>query len=253
MKRIMRGLLGLLIAIVLTCNASALPVHATFSDLTRNGVNFNLGKGNWVEVYSKIPGKKGLTKFYAKITKYRKSTFPPPKKTGSSSTANQLAATNTVVVTIQVQIPKLLSKKQAKKLLEAGHDYIDYLDVLVVDKKTGENLDTSATSEDGLNNHDVSVTQTEWKGFKPQKLAWSNGTVYQYYVSYVKTVIIKYPDTYTRACVGICGTHVGDYDKMTDWNEAFIKGYTVLSDTTHVKLGKKGTTKKLAHFFQLKK
>ena len=253
MKKKIRFFAMLMLLVLLFVQVDTIHSKAAFSDLKRHGVDLQWKKGNWCKVVSKIPGKKGLSPFYAKITKFKKSTFPSGNSGGSSSSSSgNAAATTTAVVTIQVQIPKALTKKAAKALLQSGHDYIDYLDVLVVDKSSGENLNTEQTSEEGVNNYGVSVTQTDWRGFKPQMVSWSNGTVYQYYVSYVKTLIIKYPSTYTRACVGICGSHISDYDKMIDWNEAFMKGYTVLSDTTHVKLGSKSKTKQLAHFYQLK-
>ncbi|WP_026499338.1 hypothetical protein [Butyrivibrio sp. WCD2001] len=251
MKRRLRNFIIILLVIVLF-NCSALNSNAAFNDLKKSGCSFNFTKGSWITVYSQVPGKKGLSKFYAKITKFRMSEYPSSSGTSSSS-SQSTDSTMTVIMTIQVQNPKKPSKKMAKKLINSGHDFIDYLDVVVVDKSTGENLNTAETSEEGTNYHAVNVTETEWKGLKPQKMSWSDGTVYQYYVSYVKTIVIKFPSNYTKTCVGICGTHVGDYEKMTDWNEGFIEGYTVLSDTTHVKLGSKKKTSQLSHFINIKK
>ena len=159
-----------------------------------------------------------------------------------------------VVLTIQVQNPQKPSKKVAKKLIETGHDYIDFLDVVVVDKNTGENLNTAETSEDGTNYKGVNVTGTgSYTPTAGDKITTKDGTVYQYYVSYVKTLVIKFPSNYKKTCIGICGTHISDYDKMIDWNEGFVEGYTVFSDTTHVKLGSKKKTSQLAHFINVKK
>ncbi|WP_029320385.1 hypothetical protein [Butyrivibrio sp. AE3004] len=253
MKRCVRSFVMMLLIFSLFFCAMPMSSKAAFSDLKKYGANFNLKAGNWIAVYSKIPGKSGLTKFYAKITKYRLSEYPAPKTSGSSSSSQSMDTTMTAVMTIQVQYPKRPSRQVAGSLMRSGHDFIDYLDVVVVDKNTGENLNTSETSEDGTNYHGVSVSETEWKGLKPQKLSWSNGTVYQYYISYVKTVVIKFPTGYRNTCVGICGSHVGDYQKMLDWNEGFMEGYTAFSDTTHVKLGSKKKTSKLSHFFNIKK
>ncbi len=253
MKRL-RRFLAIVTAIVMLFGCAGIRSQAAFNDLKKSGASFNFAKGSWIQVYSKIPGKKGFNKFYAKITKYRQYEYPAPTgKSGSGSSTTQPSSMISVVLTIQVQNPQKPSKKVAKKLIETGHDYIDFLDVVVVDKNTGENLNTAETSEDGTNYKGVNVTETEWKGLKPQKLAWSDGTVYQYYVSYVKTLVIKFPSNYKKTCIGICGTHISDYDKMIDWNEGFVEGYTVFSDTTHVKLGSKKKTSQLAHFINVKK
>ena len=250
MKRFCR-VLALFITIALLVNGTSITSRAAFNDLKKTGCSFNFYKGSWVQVSTRLPGKKGLSKVYAKITKYSGREYPA--STGSTTTSSGSTSMMTVSMTIQVQNPKKPTKKMAKKFINSGRDYIDYLDVVVVDKVTGENLNTAETSEDGTNYHGVSVTETEWKGLKPQKLVWSDGTIYQYYVSYVKTLVIKFPSTYKKTCVGICGTHVSDYDKMTDWNEGFIEGYTVFSDSTHVKMGSKKQTAQLSHFINIKK
>ncbi len=186
------------------------------------------------------------------MIKYNRYQYPSSSSSTSSSSSSSTPATVTVNVTVQVQVPGKFSKNTAKSFIESGHDYIDYLDVVVVDKYTGENLNTSETSEDGTNYKGVSVYETEWKGMKPQRLAWDAGVVYDYYVSYVKTLTIKFPAGYKRTCLGVCGTHIKDYNTMLDWNEGFTEGYTVFSDTTHVKLGKKGVTSKLSRFMVIK-
>ena len=252
MKRF-RRFMALITAIAILVGGSGFTSRAAFNDLKKTGCSFNLYKGSWVQVSTKLPGKKGFTKCYAKITKYSIGEYPIPKIGGTSTSTTGTDSLVTVTMTIQVQNPLKPSRKVAKKMIQAGHDFIDYLDVVVVDKGTGENLNTSETSEDGTNYHGVSVSETEWKGLKPQKLVWSDGTVYQYYVSYVKTLVIKFPLSYTKTCVGVCGTHISDYDKMTDWNEGFIQGYTVFSDSTHVKLGSKKKTSQLSHFINIKK
>ena len=254
MKRFCK-FVALLTAMAILVGGTGITSRAAFNDLKKTGCSFNFYKGSWVQFSTKLPGKKGLSKLYAKITKYSIGEFPTPS-TGSTSSSSSSSSTDslvTVTMTIQVQNPSKPSKKVAKNLIKNGRDFIDYVDVVVVDKGTGENLNTSETSEEGTNYHGVSVTETEWKGLKPQKLAWSDGTVYQYYVSYVKTLVIKFPSSYKKTCVGICGTHVGDYDKMTDWNEGFVQGYTVFSDSTHVKLGSKKKTSQLSHFINIKK
>ncbi|MBE5844151.1 MAG: hypothetical protein E7302_08210 [Butyrivibrio sp.] len=248
MRRIYKKVVALILTALIIFNLSSVQSQAVFNDLSRRGVSFNLSKGNWTVFYTKLPGSNKLVKLYAKVTKFRRSEFPVSTGMRSSTTPS----TVTVVLTVQVQLPKLLSKTTAKKLLNAGHDYIDYVDLIVVDKRSGENLNTSETSEEGMNYHNVNVTESEWKGFKPQKLSWSNGVTYQYYVSYAKTVIIKFPSNYTKTCVGVCGTHINNYDKMIDWNEGFTQGYTVLSDTTHVKANDKKMTKKLCHVMNIK-
>ncbi len=251
MKRLAKNFVMLVLIVALFFVATPINSKAEFNDLKKYGASMNLNKGNWVAVYTKLPGKKGLTKFFTKVTKFSLSEHPAPKSGASSAVA--MDSTMTAVVTIQIQYPKKPSKKIANALMSEGHDVIDYLDVVVVDKDTGENLNTSETSEDGSNYHGVSVSETEWKGLKPQKLAWSNGTVYQYYVSYVKTLVIKFPTGYRNTCLGVCGSHIGDYNKMQDWNEGFIEGYTAFSDTSHVKLGSKKKTSQLSHFLNIKK
>ncbi len=253
MKRIMKKvkiLLAMLLCAAVCFQAMPITSHAAFNDLKRTGCKFNLKKGNWVLVKSKIPGAKGYQNFYAKVIKFSRSQFPAPSPT--TTTSNTTPSTVTVNVTIQVQKPKKVSINSAKKFIETGHDYIDFLDVVVVDKYTGENLNSSETSEDGTNYHGVSVTETEWKGLKPQRLSWDSGVVYDYYISYVKTLTIRFPSSYTRTCIGVCGTHVNDYDTMIDWNEGFTEGYTVFSDTTHVKLRSKAQTGKMSHFLNIK-
>ncbi len=249
-KRV-RTILAMLLCVIICFQAAPIKTNAAFNDLKRVGCKFNLKKGNWVLLQSKLPGSSKYHNFYAKVIKFSKSQYPASSTTTTSSSSTS-TSTTTVNVTVQVQIPKTLSKKVAKKLINTGHDYIDFLDVVVVDKYTGENLNTSETSEDGTNYKGVSVTETEWKGFKPQRLAWDSGVVYDYYVSYVKTLTIKYPSSYDRTCLGVCGTHINNYDNMVDWNEGFTEGYTVFSDTTHVKLGNKGVTGKLSHFLVIK-
>ncbi|WP_044916725.1 hypothetical protein [Butyrivibrio sp. WCE2006] len=251
MKRFICFFATILLIFSITFAAMPITSSAQFDDLKKYGVSMNLNKGNWVAVYTKLPGKKGLTKLFAKITKLSIYEIPAPKAGAAARATND--STMTAVLTVQVQYPQKPSKKIAKALMNEGHDVIDYMDVVVVDKFTGENLNTQETSEEGSNYHGVSVKETEWKGLKPQKLTWSNGTVYQYYVSYVKTLVIKFPSGYKNTCLGVCGSHVGDYNKMQDWNEGFIEGYTAFSDTSHVKLGSKKKTSQLSHFFNIKK
>ncbi len=247
MKRIYKRVIAVILSALIIFNLSSIESHAVFNDLVRRGVSFNLSKGNWTNVYTKLPGSSKLVKVNAKITKYRRTVFPVT----NSASATSNPSTVTVSLTVQVQLPKLLSKATARKLLQSGHDYIDYMDFIVVDKRSGENLNTSRTSADGMNYHSVNVTETPWKGFKPQKLSWSNGVTYQYYAAYAKTVIIRFPSNYKKTCVGVCGTHINNYDKMVDWNEGFNEGYTALSDTTHVKLKNKKMTKKLCHVLNI--
>ena len=247
MKRLLTKIVAIFLTALIVLNTSSIRSSAVFNDLRRRGVSFNLSKGNWTTFYTKLPGDSKLVKLYGKVTKYRRTQYPV---TNSASAANA-NSTVTVVMTVQVQLPKYLSKKAAKKLLASGHDYIDFVDLIVVDKSSGENLNTQETSEEGTNYHGVTVTESEWKGFKPQSVAWANGVSYRYYVSYAKTLIIKFPSNYKRTCVGVCGTHINNYDKMIDWNEGFTQGFTALSDTTHVKIKNKKMTKKLCHVMNI--
>ena len=250
MKRFCK-FIALVTAIAILFGGSGIRSQAAFNDLKKSGCSFNFYKGSWVKFSTKLPGQKSFANLYGKITKYSIGEYPNPF--GSNSSTSGTESLVTVSMTIQVQNPKKPSKKVAKNMIKTGHDFIDFVDVVVVDKGTGENLNTSETSEDGTNYHGVSVSETEWKGLKPQKLVWSDGTVYQYYVSYVKTIVVKFPSSYKKTCVGICGTHISDYDKMVDWNEGFTQGYTVFSDSTHVKLGSKKKTAQLSHFINIKK
>ncbi len=249
MKRRARILIAIMVVFCIVFNFSAIKSEARFIDLKRSGASFNLKTGNNIYVYTKLPGSSKEQKFVARITNFNRIS---PPSTGTTTSTNTAAQKITVRMRVQVRMTGKMGKKQAKKLLASKHDWVDFMDVVVVDQKTGENLNTSETSAEGINFRGVSVEESEWKGFQPQTVSWSDGTSYQYYVQYFKTIRIDYPTTYNRTCVGVCGTHINDYNKMLDWNEAFTEGYGVFSDTTHVKLKNKKLTAKLSHFLNIK-
>jgi len=259
MKRIRKNLLSVVLIFALMFTALPFNASAKFADLKRSGVAFNLQKGNWVAVYTKLPGSKKLQKIYAKITKYYDSTKPIGSGSGGSSGGGSGSGVS-YKLTIQVQFPKRMPKKIAqafqKKLdngVTSGAYFIDYLDICIVDYRTGENLKLKENQQYGFNykESDANEEFDGWKVYKPQTVRWNGGS-YDYYVSYAKSFTIEVPAGYKDLCVGVCGTHISNYDKMVDWNQGFIDGFTVLSDTTHVKLGNKKKTAKLSHFIRIK-
>lgn len=260
MKRLVNVLLAMLLSVVVFATAVPTPVHAEFKDLKRSGVSFNLKPGNWTFVYTKLPGSKKYQKILAKITKYRRIPLGNSSGGSSSSSGGSSSSGNgvRVLLSVQVQLPRRLKKSIAKALLDrqanglAGDRFVDYLDVVYVDRRTGENLKSNQTNvDDGLNYKSATVTESSWKNFKPQTVSWNGGS-YSYYASYAKEIIIDFPTGYKNACVGVCGNCTNNYKKLTDWNEGFEYGLTVLSDTAHVKLGSKKKTAKISHMFRVK-
>ncbi len=262
MKRLVNVLLAMFLAVAIFFTAVPTPVHAEFMDLKRSGVSFNLKPGNWTIVHTKLPGSKKFQKVFAKITKYKRvplGSSSGAKSSGSSSGGSSGSSSGVkVVLTVQVQLPKRLSKKIAKTLQDRrnsnlpGDTYVDYLDVVYVDQRTGENLKTSVTDgAEGDNYKDAIVSETDWRPYKPQKITWGGGS-YSYYVSYAKSITIDFPTGYKKACVGVCGNCTSNYDKIQEWNQGFTDGYTVFSDTSHVKLGSKKKTAKICHMFKVK-
>ncbi|WP_408071858.1 hypothetical protein [Butyrivibrio sp. JL13D10] len=261
MKRLVNVLLAMILCTVIFFAAIPTTVHAEFMDLKRSGVSYNLKPGNWTPFYTKLPGGSGYQKLFAKITKYRRiplGSGSGAKTGGSSSSSSGSSSDVKVILTIQIQLPRAMSRKVAKKLLERrnkglqGDYFKDYVDVVYVDQRTGENLKTNVTDgAEGDNYKDCEVVETDWKPYKPQAVKW-RGNVYNYYVSYAKSITITFPQGYNRACVGICGNHVKNWEKIQEWNQGFTDGYTVLSDTAHVKLGSRKTTAKLCHMFRVK-
>ncbi len=253
MKRILRVLLA--IALIFSISFSSMPIssEAAFNDLRRHGVKVDLKKGNWTSFYTKLPGTSKYQKLYAKITKFSTGSKGGKGGGGGSSGGGNYK------ITIQIQIPSKINKKVAKHFMKrinngktVGNEFIDYVDICIVDFKTGENLKSVQTDgEKGLNYQEVVVQEeNEWKKYKPQKAKIGSNT-YSYYVSYAKTYSITVPTGYTDLCIGVCGTHISNYEKMTDWNLGFAEGYTNLSDTSHVKLRNKKLTGKLCHFFRI--
>ena len=248
MRRIIKSVLAAFLVFTLIFATLPITSEAAFNDLKKSGVAFNLGLGSWTAVYTKLPGVKKYQKLYAKITKFRKS--------GGGGSGGSSGAEYTM--TIQIVFPKKMPKKVAQALSArtTGTEFIDYVDVVAVDYRTGENLITDQTEATyGHNYKEVASVQElgngVWKKYKPQKVSWAGGE-YSYYVSYAKTLKITIPAGYKYTCVGICGNHIKNYDTLVDWNQGFTEGYTVLSDTAHVKLGNKKTTAKLCHFIKLK-
>ncbi|WP_026666504.1 hypothetical protein [Butyrivibrio sp. FC2001] len=257
MKRLVNVLLAMFLTVALFFAAVPMPAHAEFMDLKRSGVSFNLKPGNWTIVHTKLPGSKKFQKVFTKITKYKR--VPLGGSSGTKSSSGSSGGNGVkVILTVQVQLPKRLSKKIAKTLQDRrnnnlpGDTYVDYLDVVYVDQRTGENLKTSVTDgAEGDNYKDAKVTETDWKPYKPQKVTWGGGS-YSYYVSYAKSITIDFPTGYKKACVGVCGNCTSNYDKIQEWNQGFTDGYTVFSDTSHVKLGSKKKTAKICHMFKVK-
>ncbi len=258
MKRILRSFLSFVIVFALVFSTTSFESNAKFNDLKRSGVAFNLQKGNWTAVYTKLPGSSKMQKLYAKITKFYDSAKPAGGGTSGSSSSSG----GSYKITIQIQFPKAMPKKIAqafKARIDSGKTegnyFIDYVDICFVDYKTGENLKVYQNDEeDGPNYKDsevIKLQEDEWRYYKPQSVSWDGGS-YDYYVSYARSFSIEVPSGYKNLCIGVCGSHISNYEKMVDWNQGFIDGYTVLSDTTHVKLGKRKKTAKLSHFIRIK-
>ena len=257
MKKLMKTLLSIVLIMTVLFGVFPFTSEAKFNDLKRSGVSFNLQKGNWTAVYTKLPGRRKFVKLYAKITKFYDSAHPAGSGTSSSSSSSG----GNYKITIQVQIPRMpLACAQAMSQIGSGNPggrYIDYVDICIVDYKTGENLKVYQNNglEDGPNYKDSDAERLQitddWKPYKPNTINWNGGS-YNYYVSYARSFSVEVPAGYKHLCVGVCGSHISNYQVMTDWNQGFIDGYTVLSDTTHVKLGNKKKTAKLCHFIRIK-
>ncbi len=258
MKRILNTLLAAILTIAIVFALVPSSAGAVFNDLERRGVKYDLVKGNWTVFYTKLPGSKSYQKLYARITKFRRVDPSESSTGGGGGSSSGDDAVITVTMTVEVALPKALPKGIAKKLAKrtaansGGDMFIDYVELCIVDKRSGENLNTSVTDgENGDNYKTVTVTESEWKKYKPQRVRWKGGA-YNYYVAYAKSLTITFPKKYKNTCVGVCGSHVNSYPKMQEWNKGFQEGYLVFSDTTHVKTGNKKETAKLSHFINIK-